>query len=325
MALAWTELLLLLALVGWAGRRLVLQAEALADRGGWSRGWLGLFALGVVTSLPELVTGVSAVTLADAPDLAAGDALGSCVLNLALLGAALMARPGPMARPDALAAHRVAAMATLVGLGAVTVAIVGARLGVAGRIGPVGWASVVLAVGYAWVVRGTVPRSAATPSARGPELRRALWAWALTAAVVAAAGLRLPLAGTRLAGLMGWSDSFVGTLLVALATSMPELASTAAALRVGAIDLAWGNLLGSNLFDLLVLAVDDLAYAGGPIYASVSGVHLSTLLAAALGTALALGALRPASSPTVARVTGAWLMGLFALNAYVVYLLGVRA
>jgi len=67
--------------------------------------------------------------------------------------------------------------------------------------------------------------------------------------------------------LMGWGQSFVGTLLVAGVTSAPEAAVTISALRIGALDMAIANLLGSNLFDIVILAVDDLFYTEGPLLA----------------------------------------------------------
>lgn len=77
-------------------------------------------------------------------------------------------------------------------------------------------------------------------------LRQALGGYALAAIVIVVAGIWLPLVGVQLARIMGWSDSFVGTLFIALATSTPELATTLAAVRTGAIDLALGNILGKQ-------------------------------------------------------------------------------
>ena len=64
---------------------------------GWGRTWIGLVLLATVTSLPELATSASAVTVAAVPDIAVGDVLGSCVFNLMLIGLIeLFYRPGPI-------------------------------------------------------------------------------------------------------------------------------------------------------------------------------------------------------------------------------------
>jgi cation:H+ antiporter len=85
--------------------------------------------------------------------------------------------------------------------------------------------------------------------------------------------------------------SFVGTMFIAGATSLPELVVTISALRLGAVDLAIGNLLGSNLFDVLILAADDIAYTKGPLFVSVSPIHAVTAFAAVIMSGLFIIAL----------------------------------
>ena len=128
-------------------------------------------------------------------------------------------------------------------------------------------------------------------------LKAALMGYGVASAVIVGAGIWLPLIGVELARLMGWSNSFVGTLFVAFATSVPELATTWGAIRIGAIDMAIGNLLGSNLFDVLILAIDDFAYLQGPIYAHVSPVHAVSAISACLMSGAVIVALvyRPVS------------------------------
>jgi hypothetical protein len=127
--------------------------------------------------------------------------------------------------------------------------------------------------------RGARPQ-VATATAMG--LRQALGGYPLAAIVIDVAGIWLPSVGVQLARIMGWSDSLVDTLFIVLATSTPELATTLAAVRMGAIDLALGNILGSNLFDLLIVAMDDIAYVSGSIFQGVSTVHVVSLQCAAL-------------------------------------------
>src|SRR4030066_2157285 len=84
-AMAWLEFPLCAVLIAAAGTRLSRYGDVIADKPGLSGTWVGLVLLATVTSLPELVTGVSAVTIADTPDIALGDVLGSCVFNLLIL------------------------------------------------------------------------------------------------------------------------------------------------------------------------------------------------------------------------------------------------
>ncbi len=81
----WLELLLCLAVIGYAGYFLSRYGDIIAEKTGMSASWVGLILLATATSLPELVTGISAVTAASTPNIAVGDVLGSTVFNLAIL------------------------------------------------------------------------------------------------------------------------------------------------------------------------------------------------------------------------------------------------
>jgi cation:H+ antiporter len=119
-------------------------------------------------------------------------------------------------------------------------------------------------------------------------LRRALTMYALNALVLIAAATYLPGLGEQLARFAGLDQSFVGTAFVAVATSLPELVVSAAAARMGALDMAAGNLFGSNLFNIAVLGFDDLLYTRGSLLNDVSAAHLVGLAGAMSMTAVAI-------------------------------------
>jgi cation:H+ antiporter len=87
------------------------------------------------------------------------------------------------------------------------------------------------------------------------------------------------------ADLSGLGNTFVGTTLVALSTSLPELAASFAAIRIGSLDLAVGNLFGSNAFNMLLFVPLDFA-CPGVLFASVSSVHTISAFAAILATSV---------------------------------------
>jgi cation:H+ antiporter len=119
-------------------------------------------------------------------------------------------------------------------------------------------------------------------------LRSAIKGYVWAALAVLLAGSWLPFVAKDISDMMGWGQSFVGTLLVAAVTSAPEIAVTISALRIGALDMAIANLLGSNLFDILILAIDDLFYSPGPILAAVDSSHALTALTAVMMSALVI-------------------------------------
>jgi cation:H+ antiporter len=119
-------------------------------------------------------------------------------------------------------------------------------------------------------------------------VRQVILRYALAAWVVVGMGVWLPFLGVQMADAMGWHKTFVGTLLIGFATSVPELVVTIAAVRLGALDLAIGNLLGSNLFDILIVAVDDLFFRHGPILSQVAPVHAVSAFSAMMMTGVAI-------------------------------------
>lgn len=330
--IAWLKFGVCGGLIGFAGPVLARNGDIIARRTGLSRTWIGLVLLATATSLPELFTGVSAVTVAAAPNIAVGDALGSCVLNLAMLVVLdAMQRGAPMfSRMDQ--AHILTA-----GFGVILIGFAGASL-LFGRNGlhldffhvgaytPLMITIYFVAMRSAFVFERRKPVPLLVPD-QDPEVTLAMASkrYLIAAAVVAGAGIWLPFIGTEIADLMDLRKSFVGTLFIAAATSLPELVVTVSALRFGALDLAIGNLLGSNLFDILVLAIDDLAYLQGPLLSAVSPAHAVTAFAAVTMSGIVIVALlyRP-----VTRIQGTigWaslsLLAIYLLSAYAVYLEG---
>lgn len=323
----WAQFLLCVGLIGVAGLRLISYGDAIAELTGLSRGWIGLILVATVTSLPELVTGLSAVTLAAAPDIAIGDALGSCVFNLAIL-----AFVDAVYRKDPVYAIASRGHILPAGFGVILLTVVAVILLLSAQdlmpqIGHVSMGSVVLVVLYALSMKVMYAveqrhHEPAKPKTTPLGLKEALTGYGLASIVIVGSGIWLPLLGVELARIMGWSHSFVGTLFVAMATSVPELATTIGALRIGAIDLAIGNLLGSNLFDILIIALDDIAYQQGALYENVSSLHILSALMASTMTGTVIMALiyRPASRVwRIASWASITLLALYLLNAVVQY------
>lgn len=340
LGLIWLQFVLCGALIGVAGYQLSRYGDVIARRTGLSGSWVGLALLATVTSLPELATGISSVAIADAPNLAVGDALGSCVVNLVFLVVIdFLFRKEPIWH-RAGRGHVLAGAFGVVMLGFVLVSLLisrvtpaqGAGLAAASAQLGFGLATPVL-LGLYFVAMRTVftyEREHAVPivDAQGaalPTLRVAMTRFALAAVVVAGAGIWLPFAATDLAVAMTWNKSFVGSLFVALVTSLPELAVTLSALRMGALDMAIGNLLGSNLFNVVIIAIDDVFYRNGALLANVSPVHAVTVGSAITMTGLAMVGLFFKPGSRVLRAVG-WvslgLMAMYLLNTYILFLHG---
>lgn len=334
LAVVWLSLLACLAVIGVAGVRLSRYGDIIAEKSGLSRGWVGLILLATVTSLPELVTGLAAVTVARAPDIAVGDIMGSCVFNLLIIVLLDF-----LYRKESIYTRARQGNILAAGYGVALIGFVGFNLllyrdATFPSFGHVGLYTPVILLLYLLAMRSLYRYERAQVSEYVEDraelypdtsLKQAVQGYLVAAAAVVAAGIWLPFVAKDLALAMAWEQSFVGTLFVAAITSAPEVAVTVAALRMGAVDLAIGNLFGSNLFDIAILAIDDLAYLPGPLLADVSLTHATSAFSAMMMSGLAVVGLvlRP---PSRVFRTVSWisllLLVIYLLNTLFLYLYG---
>jgi len=332
--ITWVQFVGCLAVIGVAGVQLSRYGDAIADKTGLGGTWVGVMMLGTVTSLPELVTGVSSVTVAGVPEIAVGDVLGSCAFNLLLLVMLDLFYRQESVYTRASHGHVLGGGFGVILLGVVGFALLWSALGGVPVLAHVGIYTPAIFLLYAIALRTvflysqrTLAEYAGEEPDRYPQLSlsQTLWRYLGAALFVVGAAVWLPFIGERLAATMGWHQSFVGTLFVAFVTSVPELVVTFAAMKLGALDMALGNLVGSNLFNIMILGVDDLFYTTGPLLAHVSVVHTATALTAMAMTGIAIVALLYHPRKRVLHTVG-WasvlLAAVFLLNAWVLYRFG---
>jgi len=248
---------------------------------------MGTFFLAAVTSLPELSAGLAAAGINRLPDIAVGEILGSCVFNLAILGAAdLFSR-----RPVIAARGRAPFLNGVTGL--VLLATVAMGLRSPGPAALVSWLAggaivTVYILGLMGVRRLESDNEPESTTSHGSSLTRLWLQFAAASLLVIGPGLWLPSLAARLSGQAGVSETLVGTFLVGAFTSAPEMIVTWHCLRRGWAVMALGNLMGSNLFNILILVPMDVAYIDGSLYGHAGGEHLSTALAAMAMTILVI-------------------------------------
>jgi cation:H+ antiporter len=329
---AWVQFAICAALIGVAGTQLSRYGDIIAEKTGMGATWVGLLLMATVTSLPELVTGVSAVTLADAPDIALGNVLGACVINLSMLVVLDLLARGESVYTRASQGHILSAGFGVVLAGFVGINLLFAQHGWDYALGSVGLYSPFILLVYLIAMRTLFRYERRSRAAfveekveRYPHvtLRQASIRYAIAALVVVGAGLWLPIIGEHLADAMQWQQSFVGTLFIAFATTVPEMTVTVAALRLGALDLGVSNLLGSNLFNLLIVAIDDAFYLPGPLLSHASPAHAVSALSIVMMSAVVIIGLLYRPTGRVLRTVG-WaslvLLTIYLLNASFLYL-----
>jgi cation:H+ antiporter len=162
------------------------------------------------------------------------------------------------------------------------------------------------------------------------SLRKAYIKFATAAAAVIATGIWLSYVGDEISETYNWSASFVGSLFLAITTSLPELVVAITAARIGAIDMAVADIFGANMLDIMSLMWADIFYTRGPILMQpcsiVSGVHVYTAIIAAVMTFVVILGLRFQRQKKLFVVMswyGPLLLGLYIFGAYVLFTSGI--
>ncbi|MFC3640446.1 sodium:calcium antiporter [Aquibium oceanicum] len=295
------------AVIGLAGVRLSGVADKLADRTGMGEVIAGALFVGAATSLPGAITSISTAAQ-DAPELAIGNALGGLTAQTAFIAVAdIFYRRANL--------EHAAASVTGLGQGVLLVALLSIPLLANAQPPFTIWgvhpASIAILLGYAAGLRlltrikdEPMWEPVQTDETRDPvsepeaeENRkhsdRSLWLQFIgLAAATAAAGYLIGESSIALVDKTGLSENAVGTVFAAVANSLPELVTAIAAVRIGAVSLAVGDVIGGNSFEVMFLSAADFFYDGS-IYAEMSGGDRTTALIAMLMTAvLLLGMIR---------------------------------
>jgi cation:H+ antiporter len=291
------QFLFLAVMVAGAGVALARAADMISEITGLGRLLVGSIALAAATSLPELSVDISAVH-AGHTDIAAGDLFGSSLMNLLILaGIDLCLRNGRKMLSREAASHALSAT-----LGIALTGLAGCAILTAGRIPGTevlrisGWSWAILVV-YLLGARmlfidqrisaRIAEETAQEVPARTWSLSQSLAMFTAAATVLVVAGPRLAESANMLADRSGLGGTFIGTTLVALTTSLPELVASLAAVRIGAPDLAIGNVFGSNAFNMTLFVAIDASHSG-PLFQAVSPVHAVTAFAVVVATAIAV-------------------------------------
>ncbi len=263
-----------------AGKRLSYYGDLLADLTGMGKAWIGLILMAAVTSLPELMVGISSVAIVGSPDLAVGDIMGSCAFNLGILS--LMDMFTPKNRPLFSSVSQSHILAACFGIILILMAGLGLFLEEDMVLTPsIGLTSLSFAAMYFVAMKVIYNYQKSHPHAEehhqdsgGLTLRQVSIRYAGFASIIIVAALALPFFAEQIAEATGLGKSFVGTLFLAASTSLPEIAVSLAAVRMGSPDLAVGNLLGSNIFNIFILFLDDLFYTKGHLLKDASEANL---------------------------------------------------
>ena len=325
----WVVFFLTGAVVVVAASKLAQYGDVIAVRTRLGGLFVGTIFLAAATSLPEFVASISAFQ-SEAPNLAAGNLFGSNMVNVLFLAIIDMVNYRvPLMRRTAINHTLTAVLASLLML----LAVIFILSDIEARFSWLGLDSLVLIIVYfagVWLIQNErkSPASIVPPAADDvtfPTLRRGLAGFGLSAALLIFVVPLMVDASADIAESTGLGNSFIGISLLSIVTSLPELLAALAAVRIGAFDLAVGNLFGSSVFNMLALGIADIFYTEGRFLGAIDPIFVLVGLLALLLTNMALMA-------TLARVErrflfievdAALIILVYLAGMYVLFLRGV--
>jgi cation:H+ antiporter len=317
------------ALVWYSATRLVGLVDEIAERTGIGQAFAGMLLLGGITSLPEVATASSA-SLAGNPLLSINDLLGTSSINILLLAVGDMVygkgalthqthRPAPLMQ-GVLGMILMAAVAIAIAVGDVTLPLIGT-----------GALSLVLALGcwQALRISNRFERSNSWQAVNPPELESRegarrdygnlkLGALTLLAGLaILVGGAALALTGDAIAERSGLGTSIVGFALVGFCTSLPELSSVIAALKLHRYQLAIGDIFGTNLFNIQIIFIADLFYRGDAVLSSAGTFEVVAACLSVVMTGIFVVGMLERRDRTI------WRMGTDSALALIVFAFGL--
>lgn len=276
-----------------AAIKLAEYGDAIAYRTGLGQLFIGALLIAGATSAPELLTMISSIRQGHI-NLTAGDLFGSSMFNMLLLGVLDIAfHKTRILRRVALRHALTASLGTLL----TGLAVFFILADIKWMIGWINVDSLVMIAIYivgVWLLRSNPVTGLPEPAVKEEELRKvpslrgAIIGFVAATAVLILVVPWMVRSASQIAEQSGLGDGFVGMLLIATVTSLPELVSVISAVRLKAYDIAVGNLFGSNVFNMFALAMADVIYTDGNFFEAINPAFALAGLLAMLLTILGL-------------------------------------
>ena len=327
----WLQFVISALVLVAAAIKLTEYGDAIGYHTKLSGMFVGALLIASATSLPEILTMISSVNQ-DHINLTAGDLFGSSMYNMLLLGLLdMLFYKTRILRRVALKHALTASLGTML----TGMAVFFILSDVHPRLGWFGLDSLLMMAMYfagVWLLRsnstgGIVDDVRLDDEAADevPSMRNALIGFGLAVGVLLIVVPWVVRSGAGIAQVTGLGDGFVGILLIAGVTSLPELVAMIAAVRFRAYDMAVGNLFGSNIFNMFALALADLIYLRGSFLEAIDPMFaIAGLLAMLLTTLGLVGNLAQAERRVwIVELDAVLLVAGYLAGIYLLYLRGV--
>jgi len=339
MIIVWLKFFVCVILILFAGKRVARYGDVIAEKTGLGGLWIGIILVSVATSLPELFTGIGSTVFIDAPDLTIGNLFGANSYNLVNIALLDFIHKGHPLLSSISAGQLLTAGLSLIPLAIAAIGIFLSPQLPQAAFFNISLYSILILISYMFCVRIIFGfeqnqqriikelnrEEEALFKYKEISLKTAIIRYFISALIIAGAGIWLAYIGDELSHILGLSGNFVGSLFLGFATTLPEITVSIAALRIGAKEMAIANMLGSNLFNIAIIFLNDLFYRKAPIFEVLSQQHIFTAFIVILMTATVIAGmiLKPKKKTKIGlSIYSVALIVIFAIGAYINFLLG---
>lgn len=262
-----------IALLLFSTRKMANYSKVVARLAGISESVVGFFMLSVLTSMPEVIMSITAVAYVGDVNLCGGNIFGSNLFNLSIFAFLnIFVARGTLFEKIPPPSNK----ALWLGLGLACLPFLGKILPWA--IGPVSLITVLIWLCYAWISRNLdLADEDKEPDEHLPDtgLKQAIVKLVCFSLLMIISALVLTILSDKLSAITGWGQTFVGALLLAVVSSLPEMGISFHLIKLKAAEMVFGNILGSNFFNICILGLADL-FVRGSLYTQLNHTHMAT-------------------------------------------------
>lgn len=287
--IAWLKFILCSIALVYCGYKLSYLGDIISEKTKITKTIMGFAILAIATSMPEFVTSGASIAVVKSVEFAAGDLFGTIVINLGIIALLdLIEGKGPIML-KAHTNHILYAGWTVILLAFISSSlllrnITGDVFTFAGVAGESFILIVLFLIGLMIIfnLEKNNQKDKDLPTQKiyqKMNLKVTLFKFTFYIGAIVVLGIWLPRIGKEIVIFMGWREALVGTFFLALVTSFPEFIVSISALKFD-IDMAIGNILGSNFFDLMIIPLCDVLFREGAFLSRVKIANLFTIMLA---------------------------------------------
>lgn len=322
----------------FCGKRVAKYGDAIAEKTGLSGLWIGVILVSVATSLPELFTGVGSTVFVNAPNLTVGNLFGANTYNLVNIAVLDFLNKGGPLLSAVSAGQLLTATLSLIPLSIAALGILLNSKLPDIAIANISLYSILILTSYListriifkfekkqQTINELSKEEAMLFKYNSISLITACIRYGMAALAIAGAGIWLAYIGDDLTRILNLGQNFIGSLFLGLATTLPEITVSIAALRLGAKELAVANMVGSNLFNITIIFLNDVLYRKASIFSTLTQQHIFTAFIVILMTIIVISGLilKPKRKTKLGMSAYAILLiAIFAVGAYINFVIG---